>query len=76
MPHAIVKLWSGKSEKQKAKLAAQITGVVVNTLDYGEEAVSAAMEEFAPEDWAEMVYKPNILSKLKQIYKKPGYDPL
>jgi len=28
-----------------------------------------------PEDWAEKVYKPDILDKLETIYKKPGYDP-
>jgi 4-oxalocrotonate tautomerase len=29
-----------------------------------------------PEDWAEKVYKPDILDKSETIYKKPGYDPL
>jgi len=45
MPHVIVKLWPGKSEKQKTKLAEEITKAVVTTLNYGEEAVSVAMEE-------------------------------
>lgn len=76
MPHVIVKLWRGKSEKQKKDLAAQITEAVMSTLNYGEESVSVAMEEFVPEDWTEKVYKPDILAKPKQIYKKPGYDPL
>jgi len=29
-----------------------------------------------PEDWAEKVYKPDILGKPETIYKKPGYNPL
>ena len=58
MPHVIVKLWSGKSEKQKTKLAEQITNAVMSTLNYGEESVSVAMEEIEPKDWTEKVYKP------------------
>jgi 4-oxalocrotonate tautomerase len=76
MPHVIVKLWTGKSEKQKTALAEQITKAVTTTLNYGEEAVSVAMEEIDPKDWTEKVYKPDILARPDQIYKKPGYDPL
>ena len=58
MPHVIVKLWPGKSEEQKARLAEAITKDVMDIFDYGEESVSVAMEEIKPEDWAEKVYKP------------------
>jgi len=73
MPHVIVKLWPGKSEKQKARLAEEITRAVMTVLNYGEESVSVAMEEIEPTAWMEKVYKPDIVSKPKQIYKKPGY---
>jgi len=73
MPHVIVKLWPGKSEKQKARLAEEITRAVMTVLNYGEESVSVAMEEVEPTAWMEKVYKPDIVSKPKQIYKKPGY---
>jgi 4-oxalocrotonate tautomerase len=76
MPHVIVKLWTGKSEQQKTKLAEQITKVVMSTLNYGEESVSAAIEEIEPKDWTEQVYKPDILGRPDRIYKKPGYNPL
>jgi len=76
MPHVIVKLSSGKSEEQKAKLAEEITKAVMDSLNYGEEAVSVAMEEIDPKDWTEKVYKPDILAKPEQIYKKPGYEPV
>jgi 4-oxalocrotonate tautomerase len=46
----------------------------MDVLDYGEESVSVAIEEVKPEDWAEKVYKPDILDKPEQVYKKPGYD--
>ena len=38
----------------------------------GEESVSVALEEVAPEEWAEQVCKPEILGKPAQLYKKPG----
>jgi 4-oxalocrotonate tautomerase len=73
MPHVIVKLWPGKSEKQKAKLAEEITKAVMTVLNYGEESVSVAMEEVEPDQWMDKVYKPDILGEAKQIYKRPGY---
>ena len=73
MPHVIVKLWPGKSEQQKTGLAEAITKDVMNIFDYGEESVSVAMEEIKPEEWAEKVYKPDILENSKKLYTKPGY---
>jgi 4-oxalocrotonate tautomerase len=74
MPHIIVKLWPGKSEQQKARLAEEIAKDVMDVLNYGEESVSVAIEEVKPEDWAEKVYKPDILNHPEKVYKKPGYD--
>jgi 4-oxalocrotonate tautomerase len=74
MPHVIVKLWPGKSEKQKARLAEAIAKDVMDILGYGEESVSVAFEEVSSRDWAEKVYKPDIAGKPDQLYKKPGYD--
>jgi len=51
MPHVIVKLWPGKSEEQKKRLAEAITRNVMDTLHYGEKSVSVAMEEITPADW-------------------------
>ncbi|MFZ2066913.1 MAG: tautomerase family protein [Xanthobacteraceae bacterium] len=76
MPHVIVKLWPGRSDKQKNKLAEEIAKAVMTTLNYGEESVSVAKEEFDPKEWTEKVHKPDIFSKPEQISKKPGYDPL
>jgi 4-oxalocrotonate tautomerase len=75
MPHVIIKLWPGKSEEQKTRLADRITKDVMAVLDYGEESVSVAIEEVNAEDWAEKVYKPDILNHPERLYKKPGYDP-
>ena len=75
MPHVIVKLWPGQSEKRKRELAKRITEDVMNVLNYGEESVSVAMEEVMARDWLERVYKPDIENKWDHVYKKPGYDP-
>ena len=75
MPHVVVKLWPGKSEQQKTRLAEEIVKDVMAVLHYGEESVSLAIEEVKPEDWSEKVYKPEIQDKWEKLYKKPGYDP-
>ena len=73
MPHVIVKLWPGKSEQQKIRLAEAIVTDVTKVLNYGEESVSVTIEEVSAKDWAEKVYKPDIINKPEQLYKKPGY---
>jgi 4-oxalocrotonate tautomerase len=73
MPHVIVKLWPGKSEQQKTRLPEEIAKDVMTVLNYGEESVSVAIEEVTPQDWAEKVYKPDILNNPEKLYKKPGY---
>jgi 4-oxalocrotonate tautomerase len=75
MPHVIVKLYSGKSERQKQALAQAVTEAVTRTLNYGEESVSVGIEDIEPRDWTAKVYKPDIIDKPGTIYKKPGYDP-
>ena len=42
MPHVIVKLWPGKTERQKTRLTEEIVEDVMNVLNYGEESVSVA----------------------------------
>jgi len=74
MPHVIVKLYPGRSEQQKVQLAEQIVKDVVTIIKCGEESVSVAIEEINPEDWAEKVYKPDILNAPGKLYKKPGYS--
>ena len=74
MPHIIVKLWPGKSEKQKTKLAEEITQSVMSTLHYGEESVSVAFEEIEANDWALQVYQADIVGHADRLYKKPGYS--
>jgi 4-oxalocrotonate tautomerase len=74
MPHVIVKLWPGKSEQQKTRLAEAIAKDVMEILHYGKESVSVAMEEVKSQDWLEKVYTPDIENKWDKLYNKPGYD--
>lgn len=73
MPHVIVKLWPGKSEQQKARLADQIAKDVMDVFNYGEESVSVGFEEIESDDWKDRVYEPDIQNKWNTLYKKPGY---
>jgi 4-oxalocrotonate tautomerase len=75
MPHVIVKLVPGKSEQQKTRLAEEITKDVMDILHHKEGSVSVSFEEVQAQDWAEKVYRPEILQKPENVYKKPGYNP-
>jgi 4-oxalocrotonate tautomerase len=75
MPHIIVKLYPGRSEEQKKQLTAEIVRDVVTIAQCKESDVSVAFEEIGPNEWAEKVYRPDILNQKGKLYKEPGYDP-
>jgi 4-oxalocrotonate tautomerase len=76
MPHVIVKLLSGRSEQQTARIAEEVTKAVMASANCAEPSVSVSIEDVEPGDWTEKVYKPEILGGPGKLYKKPGYDPL
>jgi 4-oxalocrotonate tautomerase len=76
MPHVIVKLYPGRSEEQEIKLADEIVKDVVAIAQCDEKSVSVSFEEIEKENWAEKVYKPDILNGKGRLYKEPGYNPL
>jgi len=75
MPHVIVKLYPGRTEEQKKRLAEEIAKDVVAITNCKETSVSVALEEVEPGEWAEKVYRPEILNKQVHLYKRPGYNP-
>jgi 4-oxalocrotonate tautomerase len=75
MPHVIVKLYPGRSEEQKMKLAEEIAKNVVAIAKCDEKSVSVAIEEIEKGEWPEKVYRPDILNNKDGIYKEPGYNP-
>lgn len=75
MPHVIVKMYPGRTAEQKNELARAIADAVVKIARCEEKTVSVAIEEIAPENWAETVYRPDIMGKEVTLFKKPGYNP-
>jgi len=75
MPHVIVKLYPGRTEEQKTPLADEIVKDVVAIAKCEEKSVSVTFKEIEKEDWAEKVYKPDILNKKDILYIEPGYNP-
>lgn len=73
MPHVIVKLWPGRSDKIKSDLAKQIALDVAKGLDVEIGDISVAFEEVSREDWGEQVYKKEIKDN-SNIYFKPEYE--
>ena len=75
MPHVIIKMHPGRTDEQKSKLAQAIADSVVKIAKCEDKSVSVAIEEIEPEDWAETVYRPDIIEKEETLVKKPGYNP-
>jgi 4-oxalocrotonate tautomerase len=73
VPHVVVKLFPGRSEAQKARLAEAITRAVMVEATCDEDAVSVGIEDVAPEDWDATVFEPEIRGKADTLFKKPGY---
>jgi len=76
MPHVIVKMYSGRTEEQKKKLAEEVAKAVMASTGNGEESISVSVEDIAPSDWTDKVYKPDIENGPGKLYKRPGYGPL
>jgi 4-oxalocrotonate tautomerase len=75
MPHVIVKMYAGRPASEKKALAEAITRAVMKTLGYVADSVSVGIEDVTPSDWAEHVYKPDIIGKSETLFKTPGYTP-
>ena len=73
MPHIVVKLWPGRNDEIKRRLAEKIAFDVAEELKVELSDVSVAFEEVAQESWGEQVYKKEIKEN-KNLYFKPGYE--
>lgn len=74
MPHVSVKLWPGRSEAEKQRLAEAITEDVVRITGCSESSVSVSIEDVPSGEWKQKVYEPEIRGKAETLYKKPGYS--
>lgn len=75
MPHIVVKMYAGRSDADKVRLAEALTRAMIETLGTSEKAISVGIEDVQPENWGSQVYRPDITAKLDTIFKAPGYDP-
>ena len=72
MPHVIVKMYAGRTEEQKAKLAQEVTRAVMSALQCPDSWISVGIEDVAPSDWDRKVHQPDVLGKPHSIYKQPA----
>jgi 4-oxalocrotonate tautomerase len=75
MPHVSIKMFPGRSEEQKARLAEEVTKAVMKAIGCPDSSLSVTIEDVAPDRRTETVYNPEIRDKPASIYKKPGYSP-
>lgn len=75
MPHIVVKMYAGRSDADKMRLAEALTKAMIETLGSSEKSISVGIEDVKPEDWGAQVYRPEIAGKLDTIFKAPGYEP-
>lgn len=73
MPHIVVKMYAGRSDAEKQKLAEAITHAAMNVTGNTNESFSVKIEDVDPKDWAEKVYRQEILPDMENLVKKPGY---
>ena len=75
MPHIIVKMYPGRTDEQKKKLAEAIRESVIDIAGTESKAVSVSIEEISKEEWPEKVYRPDIIEREEYLVIKPGYNP-
>jgi len=72
VPHVIVKLYAGRSDREKRHPASEVTRAVTTALSYGEDSVSVGIEDVEPKDWAEQVYNPTSWASPIRSTKSPA----
>ena len=75
MPHVNVRMYAGRSEDEKQRLAEAIGQALAQALDSSERSISIAIEDVEPDAWMAEVYEPEITAKADRLYKRPGYGP-
>jgi 4-oxalocrotonate tautomerase len=75
MPHVNVRLYPGRSDEDKARLADAIGQALAQTLGSSDRSISVTIEDVAPDDWMAEVYDPEITAKADRLFKRPGYGP-
>jgi 4-oxalocrotonate tautomerase len=69
-------MYAGRTPEQKKVMTEKLTRAVMESLGVEEYTISIDCEEFASTDWAEKVYRPEIMGRKERLLKQPGYNPL
>lgn len=72
MPHVTIKLYPGRNDEVKKKLAEKIALEVADGLQVRSGSVSVAFEEVSQEDWKD-IYIKEIVNNMENIYRRPDY---
>ncbi len=75
MPHAVIKMISGRTPELKTAIAEAVANAIVSAGGVKPDSVSVSIEDVDGKDWMETVYTPDIVGKPEQLFKKPGYGP-
>ena len=74
MPHIIVKLWPGKTSKEKSKLVEKFKNSMNEVMGIPKNVITLAFDEVPPGDWYDKVHKPLIEgNKTGDVYIPEGY---
>lgn len=71
MPHVIVKMYKGRTDEQKKRLAEGIRETLVQTIGAGVDHISVSVEDYDPADWHK-VEAAEIDGKPETLYMKAG----
>lgn len=73
MPHVTVKLYAGKSEAEKQRIADAMTQALKKVIGSTNESVSVSIEDVPPSEWMSEVFEKEIVKNKHLLYKRPGY---
>ena len=71
MPHIAIKMYPGRDEETKKRLAQAILETASKELNRGKEHFSVSIEDIPQENWKEAVYDKVVADKNTLI--QPGY---
>ena len=73
VPHVAVKLYAGKSEEEKQRIAEAMTQALKDAIGSTTESVSVSIEDVQPSAWMDEVFEKDIVRNKHLLYKRPGY---
>lgn len=70
MPHINIKMYPGRSEEVKSKLAKHTKEFMIKELEMEEKFISVSVEEIEKENW-----QSEVMDKIKdeELYEKPNF---